>query len=75
MEKIQPFKIEKCLKKAGILMEQIDVSSVGEDIDPFKYLDAEIYLNRLIFQNNGHWVPLRNVLLRHIFIGYHELYT
>ena len=52
-KEVQPLTISKCFKKAGILTEQLDVSSVGEDIDPFKDLDSQIDLEGLISRTMG----------------------
>ena len=52
-KEVQPLTISKCFKKAGILTEQLDVSSLGEDIDPFEDLDSQINLEGLISRTMG----------------------
>ena len=52
-KEVQPLTISKCFKKAGILTEQLDVSSVGEDTDPFEDLDSQIDLEGLISRTMG----------------------
>ena len=47
-KEVKPLTISKCYKKAGILTEQLNVTSVGEDTDPFEDLDSQFDLEGLI---------------------------
>ena len=47
-KEVQPGTIAKCFRKAGILTEQLDVSSVDVEADPFEDVDSRIDLERLI---------------------------
>ena len=43
-KEVKPLTISKCYKKAGFLTEQLNVTSVGGDTDPFEDLDSQIDL-------------------------------